>query len=87
MKERILSRWTMMRVLYVVAGIFVVIQSIIEKQWMGVVFGGYFASMGIFAFGCAAGNCFGGSCAPEPKQKSSAAIRDVEFEEIKATQP
>jgi len=37
--------------------------------------------MGLLAFGCAAGNCFGGNCAVEPKQKSI--IQDVEFEEVK----
>jgi len=30
-----------------------------------VLFGGYFASMGIFAFGCAAGNCYAGRCSTE----------------------
>lgn len=83
MKERILSRWTFMRVLYLIIGSGIIVQSILEKQWMGIVFGGYFASMGLFAFGCAAGNCFGGSCAPGPRQKSASNSMDVEFEEVK----
>jgi hypothetical protein len=49
-----------------------------SQQWFGVVFGGYFASMGLFAFGCAAGNC-----ATEPLQKSNTTIEDVKFEEVK----
>jgi hypothetical protein len=49
-----------------------------SQQWFGVVFGGYFASMGLFAFGCAAGNC-----AAEPLQKSNTTIEDVKFEEVK----
>ncbi|MGE3823060.1 MAG: hypothetical protein AB7G44_02460 [Bacteroidia bacterium] len=48
-----------------------------DKQWFGVFFGGYFASMGIFSFGCAAGNC------AVPKQKKTeATTQDVEFEEV-----
>jgi hypothetical protein len=39
--------------------------------------------MGLFAFGCASGNCFGGNCAAETLQKSNATIEDVDFEEVK----
>jgi hypothetical protein len=63
-------------------GIAVIIQSVMSQQWFGVAFGGYFASMGLFAFGCAAGNCFGGNCAVEPKQETTT-IQDVDFEEVK----
>jgi hypothetical protein len=78
MKDRILTNWTFTRALYVFMGIAVIVQSAMSKQWFGVAFGGYFASMGLFAFGCAAGNC-----AREPQQKSNSAIQDVEFEEVK----
>ena len=84
MKERILTNWTFARALYLIMGIAVIVQSVMSQQWFGVAFGGYFASMGLFAFGCAAGNCFGGSCAAEPKEKTSATIQDVDFEEVKA---
>ena len=82
MKERILGGWTFRRALYTVMGTFIIIQSIMQHQWFGVLFGGYFASMGIFAFGCAAGNCFGGNCNVEPTQNNRAEIQDVEFEEV-----
>lgn len=71
MKQRILRGWNIQRVLYVVLGVMVIIQSIGQHQWPGIVFGGYFASMGIFAFGCAGGNCYGGTCYPEPNKKSA----------------
>jgi len=83
MKERILTNWTFTRALYLVMGIAVIVQSVINQQWFGVAFGGYFASMGLFAFGCAAGNCYSGNCAIEPQQKSNTTIEDVEFEEVK----
>lgn len=81
MKERILSNWTFVRALYLVMGIAVIVQSVMSQQWFGVAFGGYFAAMGLFAFGCAAGNCFGGTCDVKPKQKIN--IEDVPFEEEK----
>jgi hypothetical protein len=65
MKERILTGWTFTRVLFVVIGIVTITQSVLSHQWFGVAFGSYFASMGLFAFGCAAGNC-----AVAPVQKS-----------------
>ena len=83
MKERILTNWTFTRALYLIMGCAVIIQSVISQQWFGVAFGGYFAAMGLFAFGCAAGNCFGGNCEVEPKQKASTTIKEVEFEEVK----
>jgi hypothetical protein len=78
MKERILTHWTFVRVLYLLMGLFVIGQSVISHQWVGILLGGYFAAMGLFAFGCASGNCFGGGCAADTKQKNT--IQDTEFE-------
>lgn len=83
MKERILTNWTFMRALYLLMGIAVIVQAVMSQQWFGILIGGYFASMGLFAFGCAAGNCYGGNCATEPQQKPNTTIQDVEFEEVK----
>jgi hypothetical protein len=80
MKERILTNWTLTRAFYLIAGIFVVIQSIMSQQWFGIAFGGYFAAMGLFAFGCASGNCAGGNCSTESKQSTK---EDVSFEDVK----
>jgi hypothetical protein len=81
MKDGILTNWTFVRVLYLLIGLFVIGQSAMSHQWVGILIGGYFASMGLFAFGCASGNCFGGSCAFEPKQKNT--IEDVDLKELK----
>ncbi len=81
MKERLLTNWTYIRALYLILGLVVIIQSILSSQWFGVAFGGYFASMGLFGFGCASGNCFSGNIRTDAKQKSN--IQDVDFEEIK----
>ncbi len=77
MKNRILTNWTVRRVLYIAIGVYVIVQSIIDKQWLLIALGGYFAAMGLLAIGCAAGNC-----AVETNQNSK--IKDVEFKEIKA---
>ncbi|MBK6391112.1 MAG: hypothetical protein KA109_12130 [Saprospiraceae bacterium] len=71
MKDRILKGWTFHRVIYLVLGGFVMIQSALIHQWLGVALGLYFASMGLFAFGCASGKCFEGSCDYAPTEPSS----------------
>ncbi|MDO9255746.1 MAG: hypothetical protein Q7U54_09560 [Bacteroidales bacterium] len=80
MKERILTNWTFTRAFYLIVGIFVIIQSIMSQQLFGIAFGGYFAAMGLFAFGCASGNCMGGNCSAEPKQNAK---ENVSFEDVK----
>ena len=82
MKERTLTKWTFKRALYILLGIVVIVQSVMSKQWFGVAFGGYFASMGLFAFGCGAGNCYTGNCTIEKKQKSNTTIQNGEFDGI-----
>lgn len=72
MKNRILTGWSFRRALYLVMGIYVVVQGIVDREWFWLVPGIYFASMGLFAFGCASGNCYGGQCAidKEPTKQS-----------------
>lgn len=57
MKRRILTGWNFQRVLFVIIGSLMIIQSVIEMQWLGIIIGGYFTIMGLFAFGCAGNNC------------------------------
>ena len=82
MKKRILTGWTFSRALYALMGIFIIIQSVMQREWIGILPGVYFAAMGIFSFGCAAGNCFGGSCYNQPKPDSTS-TEEIKFEEIK----
>jgi hypothetical protein len=78
MKDRILTNWTFTRALYLIMGLFVIVQSFMSQQWFGIVFGGYFASMGLFAFGCASGNCIGENCSTKPTQNSIQVIHSEE---------
>ncbi|WP_373553554.1 hypothetical protein [Haliscomenobacter sp.] len=83
MKERILNGWTLTRVLYLVMGSYIVVQSVLDHQWIGILLGGYFAAMGLFAFGCAAGNC-GVNYSAGRKSQGAGDFEEVVFEEVKA---
>ena len=80
MLQRITTGWTFIRVLYLIMGIIVIGQALQQQQWLGVLFGGYFASMGLFSFGCAAGNCF----VPPSKQNTTTKItEEISYEDVK----
>lgn len=83
MKERILNGWNLQRAIYVVLGGYMIVQSIMEKQWIGALLGGYFVSMGVFAFGCAAGNCLRKGSDYARGKKLQEELPHTEFEEIK----
>lgn len=73
MKQRILTGWTFQRWLYLIFGGIVMVQAVVEQQWLVLLPAGYFAAMAIFNFGCAAGGCAGGACSTdlEPKSKTN----------------
>jgi len=81
MKERILYGWTPIRAMYVIIGMVLLVQAALAKEWPGILFGGYFAAMGVFRFGCAAGNC-----GYEPRRRTftppSKPVTDVVYEEV-----
>lgn len=87
MKERILTGWTFTRVLYLVIGGLILIQSVIDQQWAGVLFGLYFAAMGLFALGCASGTCYNRTGNESQRQLKEEKIQDVDFEEVKKNKP
>ena len=81
MKKRILTGWNFRRVIYLVLGMILTIRAIELHEWLAVLIGGYFISMGIFAFGCASGNCFGGTCYKETENQSSL-NEEVKYKEV-----
>ncbi|HUH27518.1 hypothetical protein [Gelidibacter sp.] len=62
MINRILTGWTWTRAGYLLIGIWVVVQSAIEGEWIGIVLGALPAAMGLFGLACAGGNCSTGTC-------------------------
>lgn len=80
MKKRLLTGWTFMRIIYLLAGILIIIQAVYTRQWLAVVAGSWFAAMGLFAMGCAAGNCH----TPSHSHTIKGSEGDVvNFEEVK----
>tara|TARA_B110000037_G_scaffold205862_1_gene251181 strand:+ start:408 stop:731 length:324 start_codon:yes stop_codon:yes gene_type:complete len=67
MKERILTGWSLTRWMYFGLGSVMLVHAIYSAEWFGFLFGGYVASMGLFAFGCASGVCANPNLAPEKK--------------------
>lgn len=58
LKQRIISGWNWVRIVYLVMGLLVIVQSIAVKEWTGALLGAWFAAMGLFGLGCAAGSCY-----------------------------
>jgi hypothetical protein len=81
MKNRIFNNWNFKRIMYLGLGIVVIVQSYLSNQWLGVAMGSYLAAMGLFAFGCASGNCYGGSCSVDLSGKKNKE-QDTNFEEV-----
>lgn len=79
--SRIANNWTVIRAIYTILGAVVIYQGTSEGQTFAIAFGIYFASMGLFNFGCAAGACY--NPIDETKlSKATANIQDIQFEEI-----
>lgn len=69
-----------MRLLYVLIGGYTATAAFLDSQWLIGLVGIGFASMGVFALGCAAGNCFTRSCQVE--QQSPSDTEEIEYEEV-----
>lgn len=80
MKDRILHGWNLMRVLYLIMGIVIVIQSIMAHQYQVLFFGLYFIATSIMGLGCAGGACTNPVQASKSKNRTN---EEVTFEEVK----
>ncbi len=58
LSKRIFSNWNLKRIAFTSIGVLIMIQAIIDHHWIDIVIGAYFASMGIFSFGCGWNQCF-----------------------------
>ncbi|QDP85107.1 hypothetical protein FNJ88_05855 [Chryseobacterium sp. SNU WT5] len=61
------QKWTLSRLLYLLAGTFFVLVAAFDRVWLMIPLGLYFMAMAIFKFGCASGAC-GISSKEEPDQ-------------------
>ena len=62
MLKRLFTGWTWIRTAYLFMGTWVIIQSTMEGEWIGIVLGIWPAAMGLFGWACAGGNCRNGTC-------------------------
>lgn len=67
MLNRMLTGWTWIRAAYLFIGMWVIVQSALEGEWIGIVLGAWPAIMGLFGLACAGGNCATGSCEAKPE--------------------
>lgn len=82
MKERILSGWNFMRVLWLIMGLGISIQAITEKNFLMLLPGLYFVFASLANIGCFAGNCATGYTTKTDNRKE--AITEIEFEEVQS---
>ena len=47
----------MQRFIFLIMGLILLIHTLMDQQYMGTLLGVYITAMGLFGFGCAAGNC------------------------------
>ena len=62
MIERIFTGWTWIRAAYFLIGSWVIVQSALEGEWIGIALGAWPAAMGLFGLACAGVNCANGAC-------------------------
>lgn len=82
MKERILSGWNFMRVLWLIMGTGIVIQAITEKNFLMLLPGLYFVFASLANIGCFAGSCATGYTTNTDNKKET--ITEIEFEEVQS---
>jgi hypothetical protein len=77
MKQIILTNWTFLRILRLVAGIAIIVQAVITKQTLFGIVGILFTSMAIFNTGC----CGTGGCDTAFKNEPEN-TKDITYEEV-----
>ncbi len=82
MKERILTGWNLQRIILLLIGMGFIIYAIIAGTWTGIFLGTYFAAMGVFRMGCAAGSCYGGACGDNEPSSRNMTSMEVQYEEV-----
>ena len=80
MKQRILSGWNFVRVLWLMMGTGILIQAITEKNFPMLLPGLYFVFASLANIGCFGGTCATGYTTNNSNKKE--AITEIEFEEV-----
>ncbi|UQA74100.1 hypothetical protein K2F45_20120 [Sphingobacterium siyangense] len=70
--------WNLMRVLRLTLGIFIIVQGIMQKEWLLLGLGSLFSLMPLMNIGCC-----GVSGCNTPVRKSNKKIEDISYEEVR----
>jgi hypothetical protein len=81
MKQRIMSGWNFMRILWLMMGIGIIIQAATEKNFLMLLPGLYFVFASLANIGCFAGSCATGYSSKSTKKE---AITEIEYEEVQS---
>lgn len=76
--KNLLSNWNFMRIVRLVLGVSIMIQSMLIHEWMFVGLGALFSLMAVLNVGC----CVAGNCRM-PDRKNFSKEDEVIFEEVK----
>jgi hypothetical protein len=79
MLERIKRPLTFRRLLFLGMGIFIGVSSLKQGEWIGILMGTYFFSMGLFTLGCA-DNC---GIPSTMSTTSNELTEEIDYEEVK----
>ena len=77
MKQGIFSNWNFMRAIRLVLGIFIIVQSIVVKDWAIGLLGILFTAMPLFNIGCC-----GTSGCTVPRERKPGNSKDISCEEV-----
>jgi hypothetical protein len=79
--SRLLKKWNLSRILFLFLGISILYQTTQSNEWFGYIIGVYFLLMGVFALGCASGNC-GIPHSSTTSTTNSETKEEIHFEEV-----
>lgn len=79
MLERIKRPLTFRRLLFLGMGLFIGVSSLKQGEWVGILMGTYFFSMGLFTLGCADNCGFSSTLTTAPNELTE----EIDYEEIK----
>lgn len=78
MKHNLVHNWNLMRAIRLGLGIFILIQSVMVKDWTLGILGIAFTLMPLLNIGC----CGGGECRPASRQPQPDPSTPVQYEEV-----
>ena len=79
MLERIKRPLTFRRLLFLGMGLFISVSSLKQGEWVGILMGTYFFSMGLFSLGCADNCGFPSTLTTAPNELTE----EIDYEEVK----